>query len=386
MAQVTLNDMREKLLTLDQVNDSLAQTEPLTSIHIDNASGVKFRLAENWESVLDAKADTSTVDAYMTVGPVEYQLTKGSALQAAANVGLPGAYVRRTPGNLIEPQLDYHYTGGLGSTEFNALVVGDTLSAFTKPTIRPFSNISLLERAVDAIHSQYGADTEILADYKFSHSLAKTDIRLIVPEASRVIEDTGMTDMPSGAQDEWCAGVAFSNSLIGKGFTSFDAQMFRWWCTNGATTTLDSVGTWSRRTNGQEDDVYAWARDAVEEVLGGMEHRFDQVQQLARTPLGGNVQDVLRQLFHDYGVPVSQRAQVMEALHGVTGEITMYHVMQALTQLANDPHLSPARADRLMRIGGALPVMHFDTVKAKIWYEGHTAEEDVNPYEITVGA
>src|ERR1700710_1912556 len=167
MAEVTLEDMREKLLTLDQVSASLAQTEPLASIHIDNDSGVKFRLADNWESALDAKADTSVVDAYMTVAGTEYQMTKGAALQAAANVGLPGVYVRKTPGTLIAPQLDYHYTGGLGATEYNALAVGDTISAFTKLTIRPFCNLGLLRRAVDAIQSQHSDDTEILADYKF---------------------------------------------------------------------------------------------------------------------------------------------------------------------------------------------------------------------------
>ncbi len=385
MADVTLSDMRDKLLTLDQVSESLAQTEPLASIHIDNDSGVKFRLADNWESALDAKADTSVVDAYMTVAGTEYQMTKGAALQAAANVGLPGVYVRKTPGALIEPQLDYHYTGGLGSTEYNALAVGDVVSAFTKPTIRPFSNLSLLERAVSAIQSQYGDDTEILADYKYGNTLARTDVRLIIPQAGRIIENTNMNDMPGGAEDEWCAGIHFSNSAIGKGFTAFDAYLFRWWCTNGATENLESVGTWSRRTNGQEDDVYAWARDAVEEVLGGMEHRFDQVQALANTNLSGNVQDVLRQLFTEYGVPVTQRAQIMEALHGIDGEITLYHVMQALTRLANDPHMSPSRVDRIMRIGGSLPTQHFDTTKARVWAEGHEAEEDSNPYEVIIG-
>ena len=41
-----------------------------------------------------------------------------------------------------------------------------------------------------------------------------------------------------------------------------------------------------------------------------------------------------------------------------------------------------------MRIGGALPTSTFDTLKAKVWREGHKAKKDErNPYEpVLVGA
>jgi len=160
--------------------------------------------------------------------------------------------------------------------------------------------------------------------------------------------------------------------------------MFRWWCTNGATTMLDSVGTWGRRSDGQGDDVYDWARDSVEEILGGLEYRFDQVQALSQLNVAGNTADVLREIFSQYEVPVSQRDSIMARLLE-SENLTMYSIMNAITQTANEEGLDDRRADRLMRIGGAIPTETFDTLKAKVWREGHTAEpESPNPYEIVV--
>ena len=175
-----------------------------------------------------------------------------------------------------------------------------------------------------------------------------------------------------------------SNSLTGKTPTSVDAYLFRWWCTNGATTTMADVGTWSRRGHGQSDEVYIWAQEAVDEVLGGMEHRFNEVQALTSVNLAGNVADILREIYEQYEVPVSQRRDITDSLLE-SETLTMYSVMNAITSLANNPDLSPERSDRLMRIGGSLPRATFDTVKAQVWNEGHTADPaQPNPYAIGV--
>lgn len=197
--------------------------------------------------------------------------------------------------------------------------------------------------------------------------------------------DTNMADVPTRATDNWYAGIHLSNSLVGKTQTSLEAYMFRWWCTNGATSTLDAAGTWSRRVNGQQDDVYEWARDTVEEVLGGMEYRFDQVQALAQLNVAGNTIDILREIFRNYEVPVSQRDTIQARLLEQEGTLTMYSIMQAITQVANEEDMDDRRRDRLMRIGGAIPTATFDTLKARVWREGHAADPTApNPYEVRV--
>lgn len=383
MATVTLDQMRNRLLPLEKVEDVLSTTEPLTSLVITEDTPVHFDLADDWNTNIDEIEDTAVVEATMEIAGEQRTLTKEALLMVAAKVGLTGAYMAKTPGSLIQPHLNYWYSAGNREKDFVALSVGDAISAFTRPTLIPFSNLSLLESVVAGIHKKYGSDTEILADYKIHNTLEHTDVRLIIPERARAIANGGMADVPTGEADLWSAGVHLYNSLVGKGQTTVESYLFRWWCTNGATTTLSDVGTWSRRSNGQEADVYLWAQEAVDEVLGGMEGRFDEVQALTGLHVAGNVSDILRDIFEEYAVPVSQRSTITDTLLEAE-TLSMYTIMNAITQAANTVE-NPRRADRLMRIGGAVPTRTFDTLKAKVWREGHQAEpEAANPYEITV--
>lgn len=382
MAIVTLDQMKQQLLTLDQVHERLQKTEPLSTDNISSESKIKFKLEADWAMGIDALDGTEAVGMTMTINGKEKQLTKEAALQAGANFGLPAAYAKKLPAVHTERLLNYHYSGGIGDSEYKLLSVGDRISAFTRPTLVPFSNLQLLDNAVAGIQARHGSDTPIFADYKFSNTLQQTDVRLIVPAQERVMQDTFMTDVPENSQDVWMAGLHLSNSLIGKKQTTLEAYLFRWWCTNGATTFLEDVGTWSRRVDGQEEDVYAWARNSVDEILGGLESRFDQVQALAQLNVSGNTSDVLREIFSQYDVPVSQRDAIMARMLE-SNTLTMYTVMNAITQTANEEDMEPRRADRLMRIGGAIPTETFDTLKAQIWREGHLADPtSTNPYEI----
>lgn len=385
MSTVTAGQMKSTLLSVDQVFQQLAKTEPLSNTLISKESKVAFVLDPSWHTDLEAAGDTETVGAIMRINGVESQMTKEAALQSGANFGLSAAYMKKVPAHLIEGLLNYHYAGGIGENAFNALSVGDNIAAFTRPNTQPFSNIQLLEKTIEGIQETYGSNTEVLADYKFQNSLRATDIRLIIPEAERIIKGGGMSDVPTGESDRWSAGIHLSNSLIGKRQTEVDAYLFRWWCTNGATTTLDAVGTWNRRTDGQdESSVYDWARDSVNEILGGLEFRFDQVQALTSLSVAGNTGDVLREIFESYNVPVSQREQVTNTMLG-SENLTMYSIMNAITQVANGDDVKGSNADRLMRIGGALPTKTFDTMKAKIWNQGHTADTtSVNPYQMSL--
>lgn len=384
MSTITLDQMSDKLLTLDQVHTILGKTEPLVTTHISSESKVKFHLTPDWALGLDSVDGVTPIGVTMRINGVESQMTKDAVLQAGANFGLPASYMsKRLPASYTETLLNYHYNGGMADSEYQVLTINGNIGAFTRPTLVPFSNLQLLESAVEGIHERHGANTPIFADYKIHNTLAQTDVRLILPAEEREITGTNMSDVPQGAQDTWFAGLHLMNSLIGKKQTTLEAYLFRWWCTNGATTLMNDVGTWSRRVDGQQDDVYAWARDSVDEILGGLEHRFEEVQALTTLNVAGNTADVLRQIFTEYDVPVSQRNQIMANMLESDDGLTMYTIMNTITELANDSELSPQRADRLMRIGGAIPTTTFDTIKAQVWREGHSADTTAtNPYEI----
>lgn len=381
MSTVTLKQMEGKLLTLDHVHTRLSATEPLVTTLVSSEQDIRFRLEPDWATGLDASDPTEGVGMFMSVDGTETQVTKEAAVQAAGNFGLSGAYIKKVPAHFIEGLLNYHYGNGMGDHAYNALSVGGKVSAFSRPTTVPFSNLALVESVAEGIHERYGADTPIFADYKMGNTLQQTNVRLIVPGEQRVIEDGGLGDVPANEADSWLRGVHISNSLIGKTQTRLEAYMFRFWCTNGATTSLEGIGSWNRKVNGQQDDVFEWARTQVDEILGGMEVAFDAVQALTELNVQGNTGEVLREIYAQFEVPVSQREEIGNILLGFPNP-TLYTVMNAITSVANGDGLEDRRADRLMRIGGAIPTETFDPLKARVYREGQHNPAGPNPYEI----
>lgn len=380
---ITLNDMKDQLLTFDAVYSRLEATEPLSDILIDSTSKTSFRLMPSWnETAKNAPAD-ELVEAYITVNGTEYQFNKEGILYATSLIGLKASYVLKTPANFIESQLNYWFNTGLEESAHKMLVVKDVASAFIRPTLVPFSNIELLESVHSGINNFYG-ETEVFADYKFNHSLQRTDIRLIVPRQMRTITGTDMADVPTGSQDVWSSGISLTNSLSGKSQTSMDAYLFRWWCTNGAIAENSEVGNWNRKTNGQtEDSVYEWAALTVEDVLSGIERNYDSIQKLVTIKPKGVTADVLEGIFKDNKVPVSQRESITNDVIS-SNTINMYSIMNAITSQANNPTLAPDRVDKLMRIGGGIPDHYFDPIKSRIFHQGQVAGPDAeNPYLVT---
>lgn len=358
VTKITVADMADKLLTLDTVRERLAQTEPMTSVGFPVSDRIGFRMESGcfWDH--ETVQGDQLVKAYLTVGDSEYQMSKDALLEATSLCGLPQAYVLKSPSKLIEPHLNFWYKGGFDNKEYKALVVGnDKCLAVTRGTIEPFSNLGLLDQALDAISEKYG-DGEVYVDPKFEHSLRQTSLRLIIPEYMRVMAGTGLDN------DTWSMGIQIMNSLIGQSQTSIDGYMFRWWCTNGAIDTLNNSGKWSRKSGGQgEEDVMEWARQSVDSVLGGLEGTLDKVQAMADINIEeDSARAILEEIFNTYRIPGQARQLVIDNMVDETN-MTMYSVMQAITAAANHPDVDPKHIVGLMECGGSLP---------------HTAQERCN--------
>ncbi len=349
--------MRAKLLTLDQVQERLATTEPLATIEFSVGDMVRFVVEPGWQHTANAKLGTDQVDARIIVGrgPAarEFPLSKDALLEATSICGISKSYAARCPAELLEPQLNYWFRDGIAgkpsaNRDFQLLVAAGTGAAITRSSIRPFSNLRLLDEALAGIRQKFGGG-EVLADYKFVHSLRKTHVRLIVPEYVRAMQGTGTDD------DTWSVGLQIKNSLIGEERTSLDGYLFRWWCTNGFVDTKATSGAWTRRGGGNADEVYEWARTAVDDVLGGLEPALDAVQATVGIPVEGEASDVLRDVFTHYHVPLPERTAIIERMVNTGGQLTMYSIMQAITQVANTPGMEPSHVENLLRMGGDLP-------------------------------
>lgn len=352
---ITASEMAQQghLIPVADIRERLGATEPLSQIAFTPGDKIAFKLQPGWNHGLDGKDGTEVVEAEIKVAGVTYQLTKDATLEATSLCGIPRGYVERTPASLIEPHLNYWLGNGAAlGKDVKLLAAGDVGQALTRATVVPYSNNRLLDAALLGIHEKYGAEeADVFVDYKFRHSVRSTFLRLVVPEQVRRIESARDTD---DSPDNWSTGLQIRNSLTGEVTTELQGYLFAWWCTNGSISTHSTSGAWSRRGGASGGDVFDWAQHAVDEILGGLEHELDAVQQLTDIDLGDDMATTVRDLFTTYKVPVAARERIIELLTESEGN-TMYDVQAAITAAANAGDLSPGAEAQLLTIGGDLP-------------------------------
>jgi hypothetical protein len=347
---VDIEEMRSKLLTLDDVREKLSATEPFTDV-IFEAPAAQIRLEHGW---CTAEDETALAAAWLRIQGQddEYQLTKQAALEVGAFCRLPRGLQEDAPPDLVQAFVNRMLTENLArSKEMKLLVKPDTNTgtALTRNTIQPFSNLTFLDIMLDGIAAAYGAGagSEVLADYKFHHTLERTNLRLIVPGAQRLISGTRVAD------DTWSAGIQLRNSLAGTEQTALDGYLFRWWCTNGCTDTLAEVSALNRRQSPSPEEAYEWARESVDEILSGLEGSFDAVQSTTAVQVEPDqVAAVMRDLFTEHAVPARSRERIVAELADTGEDMTVYDVMQAVTVGANSADVSPDATEQLLRLGG----------------------------------
>jgi hypothetical protein len=353
---ITINDVKEKLLTLDTVRETLERTEPLDTYEFEvGGNSVAFKLEDEFNHGLKALKNDEVVSAYITVSGKELQLTRDSLYQFASEAYMSKGFVQNSSAHIVAEQLNEQFGAGLAGKDYKVLAVnGNKAAAMTRGALVPYSNLRLLQTALDGIEGKYGKG-EVFADYKFTHTLEQTHIRLIVPEYVRVIENTGTEN------DTWSVGIQIKNSLVGDEQTEILGYLFRYWCTNGAIDTANSANSvWSRRgAGGKTDAVYEWAADAVDEVLGGLEGSLDLVQGMTDISIEGTAVEALRDVFTTWRISTADRQRILNNMVN-EDNMTMYALMQAVTQAANIDGVSAANVDRLMRAGGDLPLIAND--------------------------
>lgn len=351
---ITSAQMQGKLLTIDTLAAELAKTEPITSMDVALDGSAVFTLPDGWNIGLKEQPGHHVTEATIAVEGTMYQLEKNAILDIASSMGITREYMQKMPGGLMEPHVNFWATHT--ATKTMRLLTTKTASgaervtAFTKPSVTPFSNLTLLETVLGSLRKKYGAHVEVVADYKRFHSPDYTSYRLIVPEHQRKITSA----RTGGVEDIWSLGIDVRNSLTGKKPLSTSGYLFAWWCTNGAISTHATSGNYSRKSSGQDlGDAMEWARVAVDEILGGLEHEFDSVEELATIALGDDVTSTLQDIFTQYKVPLKAREGILDRLLD-SDDLTMYGIMAAITEGANGDVPINVR-EALMEIGGDLP-------------------------------
>ena len=344
---VDIEEMRSKLLTLDDVREKLSTTEPFTDQTFE-APQAQIRLEHGWA---DAEDDTAPAGAWLRITGQEdeIQLTRQAALEFGAFCRLPRELQKDAPVDLVQTWVNRILTENLARSKEMKLLVNpgtNVGTALTRSTIQPFSNLQFLDIMLEGIQAVYG-EGEVLADYKFTHNLERTNLRLIVPGAQRIISGTRVAD------DTWSAGVQLRNSLAGTEQTAIDGYLFRWWCTNGCTDTLAQAGSLNRRQTPSPEEAYEWARESVNEILSGLEGSFDAVQSTTGVAVEPDqVAGVVRDLFTEHAIPARSRERIVAELADTGEDMTVYDVLAAITVSANAPGVSPDATEQILSLGG----------------------------------
>lgn len=354
---ISIEDMvvRGKAMTLDDARLVLGATEPITYLDFETGERVDFRVEEGWNEDIKQIHGTEPVEVYMSIrdglnSSTEFQLTLDAVQQAAGQFSMGKGLVERNPAFLTEEMLRWWFRSGL-ETDLRLMLRGENQLgvAMTKDTVEPFSNLALLDAVLERIDAKYPG-TRVFADRnKMAHSLDATYLQLILPDVSREMADTGEL------LDHWWGGVQLTNSFTSKKQTAVQGFLFRQRCTNGmidvAPGDLDIA--WNRRQGGQEmDDVLAWARSTVDEVLGRFDHTFDLIQETVGQVVGEDGIDVtVEDIFDRYRIPVARRKQILDNLEGAPQPLTTYHLINAITQSANGDVVT-SQQQRVMSAGG----------------------------------
>lgn len=350
---ITIEQMleRQKVVTLEEGREILATTEPLAYVDFETGEHVRFRVEDDWNTNVAELHGTDPVNVFMSIGPQgashEYRLTLDALHQATTTFGMGKGYVDRAPGHLTEDALNYWFRGGLDKSLQLMVMGADQIgAAVTRNSVEPFSNLALLDKALEVVEQRHPGSRVYVDRNKLAHSLRLTHLQLILPDVARLIEGTGEVD------DRWWGGLQITNSMTAEAQTSVESFMFRQRCTNGYIDTLGEGGTWSRKSGGQDmGSVLQWAEQAVNDAIGSFDGIFERVQGLVEMRLDpGTVEQTATDLFERYRIPAAARTRIINNLVE-TDQLTMYALTNAVTMAANGA-VSTAEQQRLMRTGG----------------------------------
>lgn len=354
MQAISAEEMRSQMLSVDQAREKLEYTDGLTEREFDTHGKVNklnFTFADDWNAGIEDKDDFDEVDAQLVIDGTELPMTKYGALALSAEVGLPKASAADAPGPLVQNWVNYWYSNGArGKAKLKLLSSDAGVLTVTRGTVTPFSNIALLNSAVEGITERAKvSEADLMIDYKFQHSLDNTTIRIVLP-STRSIQSKRAEKK---GEDLWSLGIELKNSITGKSALEAMGYLFAWWCTNGCTIQHASSGKFRRKPSLTPENAYEWAQKAVGDVFADLTPALDDVEHLTTIPLEDEMNTTLERMFERFEVPSGLRKPIIHNL-AESDDLTAYGLMQAITSSANDPELSANSVDTLLASGGEL--------------------------------
>jgi hypothetical protein len=322
------------LLTVEEVRARLAESDALGSaVFWTREDGLSVRYGKGWAEV--GLADPAPVWLTLPDGHV-YQLTRQAAQQLGSTGKANKRYQEFIPPENLTSDVNFALREGLKAVELKLLLAGEGKDqdgaavplavAQCRGTVVPFSDARLLDIVLLTVRAKLGhaAADSAAVDYKFFSDREHTSFRVVVPVVQQVI----------AGGDAWCYGIEVSNSATGAKQTDVAGYLFSLATTAGITDIERAAGGFQRRGSTPEA-AYAWAAEAAEDVLGGLEDAFNGLRVLTGSEVTGDYQRVLEQLFRESPVAKTLKLRILDGLEASEGDLTMYDLAAATAEAAN---------------------------------------------------
>jgi len=316
-----------KQMSITELKDLLRPAETMDRFSFDPRSGEgKFVLE-------DGKME-------FRLGDSSYFMTSDAYLRVSQMLGVPEAYVRRSPHEVILPGLNYWLENNhRGRNTFMTFASDNgVIQFFGKGENEPVLNDTILT----AIGNRIGDD---LAVHHISHNYFDTRYSITSPRFEEAVK----------VGDPIRIGINIQNSYANLTPLTVSAYVHRLSCTNGAVST-DTVMKLTHRGGGGPDDYEAWSRDAVNFVFDHANREFDRLKTMNQIKVSDHISSMLQGIYTEYKVPVRAQKEITDYVIDNQVE-TLFDLYNAVTYIASNSDTfsdDPKMVDHLMKIGGRI--------------------------------
>lgn len=350
-----------KVVPFSVVRDILSQTEPVVEhiLETNGSSKVRVTVPDDWNLGLKELDDTNLTTATISFqGGGEYTLIKRAMLTLLHLIGISDRYAFKSPGHLIEPQINYWFKHeGVGTSSAIKLVTKDSYAvAFMSVKSPVISNLEVLEQ-IRKYFKESRTNPRLYVDPNIVNTYMETDFRIILPQVQFevVAERNGVKET-----DRWHYGVHVTNSLMAYAAQPLTISGFMVEQRNltGILPEYSQTNNYVRNTMLDMDDVRGWVSSTLSQVLAILPSESDLIQHAATHTLQGKVGTITTDIFRTMKIHRKVQEVTLDILTE-RGDMTAYGLMVALAGAVaptSPVTFSPKIVNHVQRVAGALPM------------------------------
>jgi hypothetical protein len=349
-----------KVVPFSVVRDVLSRTEPVVEhvLETDGSSEVRLTVPEGWNLDLKKLDDTNLTTASISYKGKDYLLTKRAILTLLHLIGISDRYAYKSPGHLIEPQLNYWFENeGVGNSSRVKLVTKDDYAvAFMGENAPIISNLTVLEE-IRKFFKQSPSDPKLYVDPQIVNNYMETDFRIILPEVQFEVEVKRNGEVEI---DRWHYGIHVTNSL-----TSYSAKpltisgfMVEQRSLAGILPEYSQTNNYVRNTMLDMDDVRGWVGSTLSQVLAILPTEAELIQHISEHSLQGRVGYVTSDIFRTMKIHRKVQEVALDIL-AEEGDMTSYGLMMALSSAVSPKSkvkFLPKVVNHVQRVAGSIPM------------------------------